>query len=250
MLRTFSFLLLSFLPGAAHALCEGQDLIDAMSAEERAALQAAADAMPYANGLYWQATRGNQTITMFGTYHFRHAQTEAHLDLVKPDIAAAEAVYLEMSQEEQLNFQNAIARDPSIMFITEGATLPDLLGENDWAKFKSEMQTRGFPGGMAAKLKPLWAAMMLGIGPCEAQNGAMEAKGIDALVGQYADDQGKKSRSLEDFTSVLGMLPAGRDRADMAIRKGPVAQIRRSHSSRGFRLPRRRHSGGAQRGMG
>ena len=206
MLRTIAFSLLSLLPGTAFALCEGHDLIDAMSAEDRAALQAEADAMPYPKGLYWRATRGPQTITMFGTYHFRHAQTDAHLDLVKPEIDAADAVYLEMSQDEQLNFQNTIAKDPSIMFITEGPTLPDLLGEDDWAKFKSEMQTRGFPGVVASRLKPLWAAMMLGIGPCEAQNGAMEADGIDALVGQYAETKGKPSRSLEDFKSVLGML--------------------------------------------
>ncbi|MEO0370219.1 MAG: TraB/GumN family protein [Pseudomonadota bacterium] len=206
MLRTVSFLFMSLLPGAAVALCEGQDLIDAMTADDRAALQAEADAMPYPQGLYWQATRGDQTITMFGTYHFRHARTDAHLELVKADIDRADAVYLEMSQDEQTSFQNAIARDPGIMFITEGPTLPDLLGEDDWAKFKSEMETRGFPGIMASRLKPLWAAMMLGIGPCEAQNGAMEGDGIDALVGQYAETQGTPSRSLEDFKSVLGML--------------------------------------------
>ncbi|MEL7256065.1 MAG: TraB/GumN family protein [Pseudomonadota bacterium] len=197
---------MSLLPGAAVALCEGQDLIDIMDADARTALQAEADAMPYPQGLYWQATRGDQTITMFGTYHFPHAQTDAHLDLVKPDIDAADTVFLEMSQQEQQNFQNAIARDPGIMFITEGPTLPDLLGEEDWAKFKSEMETRGFPGIMASRLKPLWAAMMLGIGPCEAQNGAMEGDGIDALVGQYSDSIGTPSRSLEDFKSVLGML--------------------------------------------
>ncbi|MEM6467277.1 MAG: TraB/GumN family protein, partial [Pseudomonadota bacterium] len=146
------------------------------------------------------------TITMFGTYHFRHAQTDAHLDLVKPQITAADVVFLEMSPEEQADFQNAVASDPQLMFITAGPTLPDLLGEEDWTKFKSEMSKRGFPGIMSAKLKPLWAAMMLGIGPCEAQNGAMEADGIDALIGTYADENGKQSRSLEDFRTVLTML--------------------------------------------
>ncbi|MEL6647543.1 MAG: TraB/GumN family protein [Pseudomonadota bacterium] len=208
MLRLPAFLVMLFLPSAAMALCEGQDLIDAMATDRRASLQAEADAMPYPVGLYWQATRGEQTITMFGTYHFRHAQTDTHLALVKPQIEAADAVYLEMSKEEQANFQTAVAREPSIMFITEGPTLPDLLGDEDWSKFKSEMAQRGFPGVMAAKLKPLWAAMMLGIGPCEAQNGAMEADGIDALIGAHADATGTKSRSLEDFKSVLTMLDA------------------------------------------
>lgn len=206
MLRTVSFLFMSLLPGAAFALCEGQDLIEIMDADARAALQAEADAMPYPEGLYWRATRGDQTITMFGTYHFRHAQTDAHLELVKPQINAADAVYLEMSKEEQASFQSAVASDPAIMFITQGPTLPDLLGEEDWTKFKSEMEKRGFPGVMASRLKPLWAAMMLGIGPCEAQNGAMEAEGIDALIGAFADGSGKRSRSLEDFKTVLTML--------------------------------------------
>ncbi|MEM7597588.1 MAG: TraB/GumN family protein, partial [Pseudomonadota bacterium] len=206
MLRTTAFLLMSLFPGTALALCEGQDLIEAMAPDTRASLQAEADAMPYPVGLYWQATRGDQTITMFGTYHFRHAQTDAHLELVKPQIEAADAVYLEMSKEEQTNFQTAVASEPSIMFITDGPTLPDLLGDEDWTSFKSEMSKRGFPGIMAAKLKPLWAAMMLGIGPCEAQNGAMEAEGIDSLIGEHADATGSKSQSLEDFKSVLTML--------------------------------------------
>ncbi|MEM9700775.1 MAG: TraB/GumN family protein [Pseudomonadota bacterium] len=206
MLRNLTFLLVALWPGLASALCQGQDLIDAMSPQERVALQEDADAMPYPVGLYWQATRGDQTITMFGTYHFRHAQTDAHLELVRPDIDAADAVFLEMSNAEQANFQSAVARDPKIMFITQGPTLPDLLGEQDWSKFKSEMAERGFPGVMSAKLKPLWAAMMLGIGPCEAQNGAMEAEGIDALIGAYADGTDTPSQSLEDFTTVLSML--------------------------------------------
>lgn len=206
MLRLIALVMLTLTPAAALALCEADDLIDAMPEAERAALLERAEAMPYPEGLLWRATRGDSEITLFGTYHFPHAQTQAHLERLKPLVARAEAVYLEMSNAEQRDFQKTVAEEPSLMFITEGPTLPDLLGEDDWQQFREEMQKRQIPGIMAAKFKPLWAAMMLGIGPCEARNGAMSGKGIDALLGEHAEAQGIPTVSLEDFTEVLGML--------------------------------------------
>jgi uncharacterized protein YbaP (TraB family) len=194
------------LPRVAYALCEARDIINDMPAEQRALLEAEVAKTPFPEGLYWQARRGQTTITMFGTYHFRHAETDNHLDALKPEIAAADVVYLEMSNEEQQNFEKTVASDPSIMFITEGPTLPDLLGEEDWLKFRSEMMKRNFPGVVSAKLKPIWGALMLGIGPCEAQNGAMDSEGIDALIGTYAEAEGIESKSLEDFRTILTLL--------------------------------------------
>ena len=206
MLRLVAVILLVLQPVAALALCEGDDLIAALPEADRQQVQARAAATPYAEGLLWRAQRGETEITILGTYHFRHAETDAHLERLKPMIDAADAVYLEMSLEDQKGFQSQLTSDPSIMFITEGETLPDLLGEEDWQHFKAEMEARQFPGFMAAKFKPLWAAMMLGIGPCEARNGGMEGGGIDELVGEYATEHGVGSRSLENFAQVLNQL--------------------------------------------
>lgn len=206
MLRLLGVLLLGLMPSAAFALCEARDVIDDMPAEARTALEARAASTPYAEGIYWQAERDDTQITMFGTYHFRHDQTDAHLEMLKPEIEAADVVYLEMSNEEQANFQNSVLQDPSIMFILQGPVLSDLLGEDDWAKFSQEMSARGFPEQMSERLKPLWAAMMLSIGPCEAQNGAMSGDGIDALIGAHATANGVPSKSLEDFRDILRML--------------------------------------------
>lgn len=206
MLRVLAFLFVVLQPLAAQALCEGDDLIAAMPAADRERLEARAAAMPYAEGLLWRATKGTTELTLFGTYHFRHAETETHLERLKALTEAAEAVYLEMSPQDQAAFQRQLATDPSVMFVTQGPTLPDLLGEADWARFRSEMERRRIPGIMAAKFKPLWAAMMLGIGPCEARHGAMEAEGIDALIGRHAEAAGVGTRSLERFGEVLRKL--------------------------------------------
>ncbi len=205
MKRLIAALAFVFQPLAAFALCEASDMIDALPEAERTQLEANVAAMPYAEGVLWRASRGDTRITLFGTYHFQHQLTETHLDRLKPIVDDASVVFLEMSHDDQQNFQTTIANDPSLMFITEGPTLPDLLGE-DWAQFSDEMRKRQIPGIMAAKFKPLWAAMMLGIGPCEAQNGAMAGEGIDAMVGAYADASGVPTRSLEDFTEVLTWL--------------------------------------------
>ncbi len=205
-LRVLAVLLLILQPLAAAARCGGTDLIKALPEQERAALRAAAARQPYAEGLLWQARRSATTITIFGTYHFRHPRTRAHLDRLAPLIDAADTVYLEVSNADQEKLQAELAADPSIMFITEGQTLPDLLGEADWQTYAAEMRARGVPGFVAAKFKPVWAAMMLGIGPCEAQGGAMLQAGIDKLIGKRAAQAGTPGRSLEDYRAVLDML--------------------------------------------
>jgi len=210
MLRALAILLIALqahpAPAESQARCDGRDLITALPAPERRTLESRAAAQPHAEGLLWRASRGNTRITLFGTYHYQHRKTGAHLDRLKPMIEAAQTVYLEMSPQDQSTFRKQLAEDPSTMFITQGETLPDLLGPEDWQDFAAEMEKRQIPSVVAAKFKPLWAAMMLGVGPCEARNGAMTGAGIDKLIGDAAASLGTPNRSLEDFRAILGML--------------------------------------------
>ncbi|WP_306113408.1 MULTISPECIES: TraB/GumN family protein [unclassified Roseovarius] len=206
MLRflTLGFCLL--MPPTAFAQCEGQDLIQTLSDADRATLTERAAETAYPEGLLWRATRGDTTFTLFGTYHFEHDRTAAHLAALKPMIDQADRVYLEVSNDDQDQLQRELARDPSIMFIMQGPTLPDLLGEEDWQRLTEEMNARAIPGFMAAKFKPFWAAMMLGIGPCEARNSLASDAGIDKRIGDYASEIGNPSRSLEDFRKLLTLF--------------------------------------------
>lgn len=206
MLRFLTVFVLFALPTIGFAKCDGTDMISTMPKAERAALRAAAEREAFAEGLFWQAKRGETEITFFGTYHFPHEKTSEHLEAVKPYIEAADRVYLEVSNADSAELERAMAQNPSLMFIMEGPTLPDLLGDEDWALFASEMRARGIAPFFAAKFKPTWAAMMLGIGPCEARSGALEGKGIDMLVGDYAAEIGNPSQSLEDYRALMTMM--------------------------------------------
>jgi hypothetical protein len=206
MARLFAVLLLIIPASPLWAMCEGTDLITALDTSERATLEAHAQNTAYGTGLFWHATKGSSEITLFGTYHFKHDQTAAHLDLLKPHINQADVVFLEVSNADKKQLQREMATDPSIMFITQGETLPDLLGPEDWKRLVEEMRMRAIPGFMVAKFKPFWAAMMLGIGPCETRSGMTGAKGIDEQIGSYADTIGKNSRSLEDYRTILTLM--------------------------------------------
>ena len=208
MYRLITAVLLAFTPHVALAQtqCSGTDLISALPPAELQDLQDLAAGAPYPEGILWRATKGAQEITIFGTYHFPHAQTQTHLEVLKPMISSADAVFLEISNADQVQMAQEMANDPSMMFITEGPTLADLLSEAEWATYSAQMSDRAIPSFMAAKFKPLWASMMLGIGPCEMRNGAMEGGGIDTLIGDYAAKLGNPSRSLEDFGALMTML--------------------------------------------
>ena len=52
-------LMFLLLPVNAFAECVGQNLIAALPADQRAMLQAAADATPFAHGNLWSATKGD-----------------------------------------------------------------------------------------------------------------------------------------------------------------------------------------------
>ena len=206
MYRIISIFLFLLLPVTAFARCEGTDLIDQLPANDRAHLQKAAAATPYPQGLLWQAKRDKTVITLFGTYHFAHDRTDEHLKALKPLIGKADAVYLEVSNADQKTMEKEILTNPSMMFITEGPSLIDLLGEDDWQRLSAEMAKRDIPSFLAAKFKPMWASLMLGIGPCETRENQAGAKGIDHKIGEYAASRGKASRSLEDFRTLLTLF--------------------------------------------
>ena len=208
-MRLLTLLLsLSLLATPLRAGCEGTDLIAAMTEEQRAPLKAQADAVPYGTGLLWQAVRGETRMVIFGTYHLRHDLTEAHAEALAPHIAAADIAWFEASAADQAAAQRAMASEPALIFLTEGPTMPDLLGPQDWARYTAEMQARGIPGFMAAKFKPMMGVMMLGMGPCLARSGVLQEQGIDKVLALRAVAAGVPDRSLEDFRVPLRLLDA------------------------------------------
>jgi uncharacterized protein len=209
MTRILSLLALaiSLLATPLFAQCAGTNLFDEMPAEKRAALTAAADAVPFPNGNYWRATRGDEVITLIGTYHFDDPRHLPTLDTIRPVIEAASTVLVEAGPEEEKALMDLIARDPGRMMIMEGPTLLEQLPPDVWSQLSNALSQRGIPGFMAAKMQPWYVAVLLAVPPC-AMSQMKDPKGLDGLVIDTAEAAGVPVRGLEPFDTVFAIFGA------------------------------------------
>lgn len=214
MFRSLFPLLLCFLGLAlpAGAECVGENLIETLTEADRAALMQRSHAVPFAQGNFWRATRQGQEITLIGTYHMddpRHAGT---LERLAPAFATARTVLVEAGPAELSALKARLAREPGLMVITDGPTLPELLPPEIWDKLSAAMQARGVPGFMAAKMQPWYLSMLLSIPPCALD--AMGAdRGLDAMVIETAQARGLPVKALEPYDTIFGIFDA-LDRTD------------------------------------
>jgi uncharacterized protein YbaP (TraB family) len=204
---TFLFLTLIFLPAPLRAQCAGENLFASMDADRLAAITAAADAVPFPRGNHWRATRGDEVITLVGTYHFDDPRHQATLDAITPAITAAATVLVEAGPGEKAALLDVIAKNPDTLMITEGPTLLERLPPDTWDRLSAALTARGIPSFMSAKFQPWYVATMLAIPPC-AMAQMTEPKGLDGMVIDTALAAGVPVRALEPFDTIFTLFGA------------------------------------------
>jgi uncharacterized protein YbaP (TraB family) len=190
----------------ARAACEGRNQIDALPPETRAALRAAADAAPFARGNLWRATRGDQVLHVIGTYHLNNPRHDALMARLTPLIDAASTVLVEAGPAEETALQAALAADPSLMFITDGPTLPESLAPATWDRLKDALRARSIPPFMGAKMQPAYLSMLLGIPPCALESVTEPQNGLDRRIIARTQERGIPLRALEPYTVVFDIF--------------------------------------------
>ena len=105
--------------------------------------------------------------------------------------------------------QTYMARNPDIMAITDGPTLPELLDEATWASIRDAATSRGVPGFMAAKMKPWFLSMALSIPPCAMTAMTSGEGGLDNMLLESAADLGVPVAPLEPWQDMLDLLSMG-----------------------------------------
>ncbi len=202
LLALFGFLL---LPMTASAACEGHDLRPLMSEADRSELHQALADIPYPEGNHWIARKGDTTLHLIGTLHTNDARMDAVVERLAPTLSRADAFYFEVTQAEMNTFEQGLAKDLSPVMITSGPTLIDLMSAEDWAALSGSLTERGIPSWMAAKMRPWFLSMMLGIPPCLMQN--PDAKyGMDARLTDLAEANGIPQHSLERIEDLMTMF--------------------------------------------
>lgn len=191
------------LAAAARSECFGVNMFDEMPGERRESIIAAADAVPFARGNFWTASRAGRSITIVGTYHFddpRHAPT---LEALKPLIAESRVLLVEAGPQEEAALFRAMGRDPSLMFITEGPSLLERLPPETWARLRSALEERGIPGFLAAKFQPWYATMVLAVPACAMEMAAEQPEGLDGMLIAAAEAADVPVLALEPYDTLF-----------------------------------------------
>lgn len=192
---------------AARADCVGSDMIDNLPQAEQQALRAAADAVPYPSGNLWRAEKQGQVIDLVGTYHLNDPRLDPILARVLPMLDQAKTLLVEAGPEEEKALKDRIAREPALMIITDGPTLPESLPPEIWQRLSAAMADRGIPGFMAAKFRPWYISMMLSIPTC-AMSEMGTPNGLDKQIISAAETRGKPVQALEPYDTVFHIFDA------------------------------------------
>lgn len=188
----------------------------------RTEIKAATDAVPFAAGNFWRATRGEDVITIAGTYHFDDPRHAPNLAALTPHIAAATTVLVEAGPEEEKALMDLVARDPSRMLITSGPTLFEQLPPEVWSQLADAMSRRGIPGFMAAKFRPWYIVAVLAVPPC-AMAQMVDPKGLDGLVIDAALANGTPIRALEPYETIFSIFDSMSDEEILSMLQSTLA---------------------------
>jgi uncharacterized protein YbaP (TraB family) len=188
------------------AACAGRNLFAEMEPARLAEIQAAADSFPFATGNFWRATRGDEIITIAGTYHFDDPRHAPNLAALAPHITSATTVLVEAGPDEEKALMALIAKDPSTMVITEGPMLNQQLPAEVWDPLADALSNRGIPPFMTAKFQPWYVLTLLSIPPCAMSAMTEKPKGLDGAVIDTAQAAGVPVRGLEPFDTLFNIF--------------------------------------------
>lgn len=214
---------------AKQAGCVGRDLLAELPPDRRRAIDDAVAATPHAHGIRWTATKGDARIEIVGTYHFQDPRHETMIAAMAPEIAHAGALLVEAGPDEERALRERLARDPSLMVDPSGPTLPERLGEKEWAELSAAMAERGMPAIMVSRMRPWYVSLMLGISPCMMGQirAAGDTGGLDHRLIGLAQAGGTPVRALEPWDTALalfeGLTP--QEELDMIRAAMPAARL-------------------------
>ena len=195
------------LAGQAQAgACQGTDLIAAMPAPARAALQAEAAATPFSQGLVWQARKGAARMLIVGTYHLDDPRHEALAARLAPVLAKADALLVEAGPQEQARLTAALTADPTLTIDPAGPPLSARLEADEWAQMRKAMAARGIPEAVAARMRPWYASVLLGMAPCVLAQMGDGLAGLDQRLIAQAEGAGIPVHALEPWDTLFTLF--------------------------------------------
>jgi len=180
-----SLAIIGTIPNQAGAACSGKDLRKNLSSEARAQLAQQAQAIPYAEGNHWIASRNGQRIHIVGTQHFGDARMHSVMRRMRPLIKSADVVFLEQTTAQMESNSKNFMTQMHHYLLPKGTTLPKLLSSEDWAALRRMAPLLNIPADVAPHLQPWVYTMYFGGSRCNGR-GITARRGLDDRIERFA----------------------------------------------------------------
>ena len=205
MLRPLA-LILSLTAGTAQALCEGTGYLDTLTDAQAARVAEAAAATPNGTGLHWTATRGADRVEIIGTMHVHDPRIAPLAGRFAPLVADADVLMVEAGPEEEAQLQAEMGRNPGLVFVIDGPTLPERLDEPTWKALAEAAASRGLPAVLASKMRPWYLSLNLAIPPCAMPDLVAGRRGLDHALLAEAEASGTPVVALEAWDTLFTLM--------------------------------------------
>ena len=141
-----------------------------------------------------------------GTLHIPDPRLAPIAEKITPFVRDADLLILEATAEDQAGLANLASERPDLFFLTEGPTLIDLLGEDDWSLASERVAELGLPSFMAAKFQPWYMNLTLATPPCAMALLASGEVGLDRRLEMVAEAEGVPVTALDDAEALLSLF--------------------------------------------
>lgn len=163
---------------------------------------AAADTLPFSQGLLWQVARANgEPSYLFGTVH----SSDERITALPPPVADAFARSQRLAIELVVD-NAAILKLSRAMLLPGGERLDDLLTESQVARLEDAAAHFRMPVGMLTRFKPWGVMMLFSLPPEEHLRVASGLKPLDESLRAQAEAAGKPVTGLETIDEQIATL--------------------------------------------
>ncbi|MGR3635315.1 MAG: TraB/GumN family protein [Shimia sp.] len=199
--------LLTLSTTASEARCKGTDLRKGISAQDRAKFAQQAARIPFAEGIIWEARRGDQTIHVVGTHHSGDGRHRKVVADASKFLKNADLLMLEIRTKEIEPQWDAVFKKPGVLLRQSGPYMSQLLRKDLWEQLSLRMQLHGFSPDELNRIQPWFITGSVVHGDCDpfAWN---RSKGVDARLERVARSKRVPTMSLETVEESLRSISA------------------------------------------
>jgi len=196
-MRLLAAIILCFLPVAACAKCEGQDLRNLFSPDTLEELDQASADIQFGQGNHWLARKGNRKVHIIGTMHVNDPRMLAPLQRLRPIIESADLLLLESTAAEEAQLQRAVKEKPELLLMEGGGSLTDVLAADQLEVLAQASDKLGLPLNMTANLKPWYLSLLMSVPSCALLQSAKGKLGFGKMIAEVAHADRVPMRALD-----------------------------------------------------